>query len=99
MPITGRCAESLGTWLAKIEAIHFLAVLLRRTWCKLAVHAVVRAVAVATLLALPVCPESLIGGELAAVMCTTTIAVGHTKAVAQCKALSTLAALLAWQRT
>lgn len=99
MPVTGCCTESLGAWLAKIEAIDFLAVLLQGTWCELAVHAVVRAVAVATLLALPVCPESLIGVELAAMMLTTTIAAGHTKTVTQCEALSTLASLLARQRT
>lgn len=99
MSITGCCAQSLSAWLAKIQAVHFLAELLQGTWCKLAINAVVRAIAVATLLALPVCPESLIGGELAAVMCTTTITAGHTKAVAQRKALPTLAALLAWQRT
>lgn len=99
MSITSRCTQSLGAWLAKIQAVHFLAVLLQGTWCKLAIHAVVGAVAVATLLALPVCPESLIGGELVAVMRTTTIAAGHTKAVAQRKALPTLAALLARQRT
>lgn len=99
MSITSRCAQSLCARLAKIQAVHFLAVLLQGTWCRLAIDAVVRAVAVATLLALPVCPESLIGGELAAAMRTTTIAAGHTKAVAQRKALPTLAALLARQRT
>lgn len=99
MSITGRCAQSLSAWLAKIQAVYFLAVLLQETRCKLAINTVVRTIAVATLLALPVCPESLIGGELAAVMRTTTIAAGHTEAVAQRKALSTLAALLAWKWT
>lgn len=99
MPIAGRCAQSLSAWLAKIQAVHFLAVLLQGARCKLAIHAVVRAVAMAALSALPVCPESLIGGELAAVMCAATITAGHTEAVAQRKALPTLAALLARQRT
>lgn len=99
MSITGRYTQGLSTWLAKIQAVHLLAVLLQGTRCKLAIHAVVRAVAVATLLAFPICPESLIGDELAAMMHTATVAAGHTEATAQRKALPTLAALLAWQRT
>lgn len=35
----------------------------------------------AALPALPVCPESLIGGELAAVMRAAAIAAGHAEAV------------------
>lgn len=64
----------------------------------LTVDAVVRTIAVAALLALPVCPESLIGGQLAAVAHAATIASCHTKTIKQCKTFLALTPFLAGQR-
>lgn len=74
MSITSCHTESLGAWLAEIQAIILLAVLLSVTGCELTVYTVVRAIAVAALLAFPVRPESLISGQLAPMAHAATIA-------------------------
>lgn len=94
-----RChTQGLSAWQAEIQAITLLAVLLEVTGRQLTVYTVVRAVAVAALLALPVRPESLISGKLAAMAHTATIAARHTQAVAKRKAFLALTPLLAGQR-
>lgn len=99
MPITSDHTQGFGARLAEIQAVILLAVLLRVTGCELTVYTVVRAVAVAALLAFPVGPESLISGQLAPVAHTATVAARHTQAVPQCEALLTLTPILAGQRT
>lgn len=99
MSITSCHTQGLSTRLADIQAIILLAVLLRVTGCELTVHIVVRAIAVAALLAFPVCPESLISGQLVPVAHAATVAACHTQAIPQRKAFLTLTPLLAWQRT
>lgn len=61
------------------------------------VHAVVRAVTVAPLLALPVSPESLISCQVAAMAHTAAVTARYTKVVMQNEAILTLTPLLAWQ--
>lgn len=99
MSITSGHTQGLSPRLAEIQAIILLAVLLRVTGCELTVYTVVRAIAVAALLALPVGPESLISGQLAPVAHAATVTACHTQAIAQRKAFFTLTPLLAWQRT
>lgn len=98
MSITSSHTQGLSARLAEIEAVNLLAVLLSVTGCELTVYTVVRAIAVAALLALPVCPESLISGQLASVAHAATITACHTQAIAKRKAFLTLTPLLAWQR-
>lgn len=81
MSITGCHTQGLGARLAEIQAVILLAVLLRVAGCEKTVYAIVRAVAIAALLALPVSPERLIGGQLAPVAHAATITARHTQAV------------------
>lgn len=98
MSVAGGHTQGLGTWLAEVQAFVLLAVLLRAAGCELTVHAVVRPVAVAALLAFPVCPEGLVGGNLAALVHTAAFAPRHAQAVPHRKAILTLAAFLTGQR-
>ncbi len=99
MSITSCYTQGLSPRQAEIQAVILLAVLLRVTGCELTVYTVVRAIAVATLLALPVSPESLVSGQLAPVAHAATVTACHTQAIAQRKSFLTLTPLLAWQRT
>lgn len=98
VPITSDHAQSLRAGQAEVQAVVLLAVLLGATGRQLTVHAVVRAVAVAALLALPVCPERLVSGQLAIVTHAAAVAAGHAEAVPHRKAVLALTPLLAWQR-
>lgn len=98
MAVTCSHTQGLGAWLAEVQAVVLLAVLLGVAGCELTVRAVVGAVAVAALLAFPVSPESLVGGHLVAVVHAAAVAPGHAQAVPHRKAFFTLAAFLARQR-
>lgn len=93
--VPGRHADGLGVRQAEEQALALVAVLLQATGGVLTGHPVVRAVAVAALLALPVRPEGLVGGQTAAVVDAAAVAAGDTKVVVQDEAVLTLAALLA----
>lgn len=98
MAISSGHTQGLCARPAEIQAITFLAVLLDVAGRRLTVNGVVRAIAVAALLALPVRPECLISGQSASVAHAATITACHTEAVVQSEAFLALTALLAWQR-
>ncbi|TNN47363.1 hypothetical protein EYF80_042451 [Liparis tanakae] len=98
MSVAGRQTQGLGARPADVQAVVLQAVLLRAAGCELTVDAVVGAVAVAALLALPVRPEGLIGGQLAAVAHAAAIAACHAHAIPQREAVLALTPFLARQR-
>lgn len=97
MSIASCHTQGLRARLAEIQAVILLAVLLRVTRRELTVYGVVRAIAVAALLALPVCPESLVGGQLTPVVDAATISARHAQAIPQREAVFALTPLLTRQ--
>lgn len=98
MPITGSHTQGLGARLTEVQAVVLLTVFLGTAGRELTIHAVVRAVAEAALLALPVRPKRLIGGQLTAVAHAAAVTTRNTQAVPQRKAVLTATSFLAWQR-
>lgn len=99
MSVPGCYAQGLGTRHTVIHAIVFLAELFWAAGYMSTVDTVVGAVAVAALLAFPVGPKSVIGGEMASVANAATVTASHTQSVTQRKTILALATLLAWERT
>lgn len=98
VPVAGDDAGGVRADMAVVEAVLLQAILVVLAGDVLAVHAVVRAVAVAEEVAGDVHPEGLVGGQLTALEVAAALAAGNAAGAAEGEALVTLAALCAGVR-